>query len=450
MKDKTTNKIPEDNLKGKDNVLAYSHGSSANPVPKSVGEVKDKRADKNKEYKRFGSDNLYVQALASLYRQSITLRGIINSKVIYTSAGGFILEEESGPATDFINSPNESMDSLTDLFEKYLVDRYMSGNAYLEIIKNSDNSVVNIGHIQTVKVRLHKSLDSVLVHPDWARYESTKEDAVRIALWPNFTEVDGLQRSVIHIKDYEPDFDFYGIPTYIAALDAAGIGYKTNKWNISRLDNSFQTSGVLLISGDMDDDDAQDLSDTIVEEMTGEDNQGKLTVIVKKLGAEGAGTEFTPINENHEGDWTQLHSQSNDDLIIANNWKKSLAGITENSGFDVDRILNDYQVARSTFLIKEQKKFIDIVSRVMLELQNLDLAGLAIVNKPPISLLTKLNADKFTFKWEARAEAGLDFDAEDPVQQGYVDSTSTTTESTTASALKTMSKSLNWIKEKLL
>ena len=208
-------------------------------------------------------------------------------------------------------------------------------------------------------------------------------------------------------------------------MDSAAIGYKTNKWNVSRLDNAFQTSGVLVVDGEMTTDDAKKLKEEFKKEMTGEGNQGNILMIIKKLGGEG--TEFTPINSNTEGDWIQLHNQSNDDLILANGWKKSLAGITESSGFDTDRILNDYQVVKSTFIVREQTKFIKLISGVAKQVAGIDLEGLSFKNEPPVSLLTKLTGDYFVRKWEARKEAGLEFDSEDPNQMKYIDSSETTT-----------------------
>lgn len=418
---------------------------SSTAVPETVVEIKDPRLERNVIFKPFGSDNLYPQALASLYRKSIALRGIINSKVIYCSAGGFQLEEESGEATDFVNSPNNTGDSLTDVFEKYLTDRFMSGNTYLEIVTNPERTMFQAFNVQTTKARRHKNEKDIIIHPDWARYKKNDGLSTIIPLFPNFKMVDGFMRSIIHAKDYEPDFDWYGIPSYIAAMDAAAIGYKTNKWNVSRLDNAFQTSGVLVVDGNMSDDEAKELKKDFQKEMTGEGNQGKVMLIIKKLGGEG--TEFTSINDNAEGDWVQLHNQSNDDLILANNWKKSLAGITEQSGFDVDRIINDYQVVKSTFLIKEQNKFIKLIQKAALEVKNLDLEGLTVKNLPPVSLITKLTADKFTFKWEARREAGLEFDSEDPVQIGYIEESAPKT--TTERTVEGFSKTLSAIKQKL-
>lgn len=382
--------------------------------------VEIKVTDHNsRDYIPFGSDNLYPQALASLYRKSISLRGVIDSKVIYKVGGGFQIDESNIAGLDFIDSVNHKDESLTDIFEVLSTDKGFSGNGYLEIVIDNNQKELSFNHIQSVKCRVSKDKESIIIHPNWAKYESTKNIAKTIAIYPIFTQDGNVKRSIWHSKDYEPDFDNYGVPKYIAAMDAAAIGYKTNKWNVSRLDNSFQSSGVLLVDGNMSDDDAEELKKDINQNLVGEGNQGKLLTIIKKLGGEN--TSFTPINNNTDGDWTKLHNQSNDDIIIACNWKKSLTGMSESTGFDTDRILNDYQIMSNTYIIKEQNKFIKKIQKIAFDTVGLDLSGLNVINKSPVSLLTKLTADKYIKVWEARRLAGEDFDEEDETQNKYIE-----------------------------
>lgn len=388
-----------------------------------VAPVEIKETDRNRlDYIPFGSDNLFPQALAALNRKSISLRGVLESKTIYTVAGGFKVEEGNSLAEEFIESVNSNGQSLTDVYENHSVDKNIIGNAYLEVVTDNSQKEIAFNHIQAVKCRLSKDKESILIHPDWSKYDNNKDLTKEVAIYPKFTQDGNVKRSIIHFKKYEPDFENYGIPVYIAAMDAAAIGYKTNKWNVSRLDNSFQSSGVLVVDGSMSDDDAKELKEDIDDNLVGEGNQGKLLTIIKKLGGEG--TTFTPINSNTEGDWIKLHNQSNDDLIVACNWKKSLTGISETTGFDVDRILNDYQIVSSNFILREQNKFIKMIQKVTKSVVGLELDGLHVVNKSPVSLLTKLTADKYMFVWEARRLAGEEFDPEDPRQQMYVEEVS--------------------------
>jgi len=399
---------------------------SSTEVPENVREQKETERT-TKEFIRFGTDNLFPQALAGLYRKSPNLRAIINSITIFTVGGGFKVSEDNKEGDDWLRSVNADGEDLMDVYDRSMTDKGVIGNRYLLLSTDSvigNASFLNVDHFQSVKCRLKKvkpgDEQMILVHPDWSRFDSHKKLLKEFPIYPNFMEMDGAFRSMVHIKEYEPDFDHYGIASYVAAMDAAAIAYKTNKWNVSRLDNSFQTSGVLLVDGDMSDKDAKTLQQDIKDNLIGEGNQGKLLTIIKKLGGES--TSFTPINSNTEGDWLSLHTQSDNDLIMALNWKKSLAGISENTGFETDRIINDYQVVLNTNILKEQNNFIRRVQKWHDDLgTGIDLTDLFIDNRPPINLLTKLSADKYTQIWEARKMAGLEYDMEDPLQMKYVE-----------------------------
>ena len=401
-------------------------------VPDFVTEEKEDRVKKQKEYLPFGTDNLYPQALSALYRKSVVLRAVINSIATFCTGRRFDIDSNNVKAIEFIYSPNNTSESLKKLYKKHLIDKLFSGNAYIELVTDAKKSYLNIFHIQSVKCRHNNKGERVLIHPNWEKYKKNDKQIKDIPLYPKFEKIDGAMRSIVHVKNYEPNFDNYGIPRYIAALDSAAIGYKTNKWNVSRLDNSFQSSGVLVIDGNMTDDDANKLKDEFKKEMLGEGNQGKVLMIIKKLGGEG--TEYTPINSNSEGDWIELHNQSTDDLITANGWKKSLSGITEQSGFDVDRILNDYQVLKSTYINDEQEDFIDLITKITFDF-GIDLEGLSIINIPPVSLLTKLSSDRFVKIWEARKESGLEYDSEDEKQNVFIDESKEKKETPIATAI---------------
>ena len=65
--------------------------------------------------------------------------------------------------------------------------------------------------------------------------------------------------------------------------------------------------------------------------------------------------------------------------------------------------------------------------------------GLHIINKSPVSLLTKLTADKYIKVWEARRLAGEEFDSEDEAQQMFVEEVSNSKNNTEVEA-KTIDK----------
>jgi hypothetical protein len=344
--------------------------------------VEKKETDiNNDEFSPFGDDNLFPQRTAELYRKSSINRSVITSKRNYVVGEGFETEVES-----FYNYEPNTDETLREINNKVVLDFLVGGNAYIEVVLGR-NGVVNMYHKDHTKCRVHKDGKHIIIHPDWSVFRSKKSYAKTLPIYPMFERIDGFMRSIIHIRDYEAEFNHYGVPSNIGAIDSANINYKTNKWNLSRLENSFKLSGVLNVVANFSEEDAQTFQDKVTEKFSGESTQGKVMTIINELGGEGEKSTFTPIEANEDGNWTNLHEQAINEIIIANQWFRGLSGISDNTGFDTNRLRNEYQIAISTIIPYTQKFFLDVYQMVFNNHLNMNIDDLKIVNKSPISLV---------------------------------------------------------------
>lgn len=406
-------------------IYVYKNGSiKALDVP----DVPDEKSDielslTSDDYVAFGSDNLFPQALIELMRNSSVHRGIINNKRIYSTGNGFTTEDKN--VEQWIANVNANNESLKTVFGKLQMDHISFGNAYFEIVTDSKRSFVNIYHKDASKFRISKDKKFAIWHPDWSYYSSYKNQSISFPLYPQFGKQPGSKflHSMFHLKNYEPGSDVYGVPAYISGLNSAGIIYKTDKWNLSRLDNSFKPSGVLIVDADMSPEDAKNFEDKFDEKFTGEETQGKVMKIIREDA--GQGTRFISLNDNYEGDWTLLHKQSESNIITAHNWYRSLSGIADNTGFDTQRILNEYEVAKNTVILDQQNSVLDGIRELLMQTKGMDATTLEVINRQPTSFAQLLNLNRITRIWEGRKMAGLEYDPDDITQQAYIDNGST-------------------------
>ncbi|MDE5907096.1 MAG: phage portal protein, partial [Alistipes sp.] len=189
---------------------------------------------------RWGDDNLFPCALALMARRSTTHRRIINDKADYISGKGFVCDEAAQPRLKaFIDRVNPRNESLRQLLNKLAFDKALFGNAFLEIVTDARHSFLALYHQDASRCRVARDEQHILLHHDWTAFNAA--EAQTLPLYPIFEEQpDGTLRAMIHYKDYEPMFTHYGVPPYIAGFGVSAIAYKTDRWNISRLDNSFQ------------------------------------------------------------------------------------------------------------------------------------------------------------------------------------------------------------------
>jgi len=252
---------------------------------------------------------------------------------------------------------------------------------------------------------------NVLLSSNWANGDS---DA-KLPIFPKLKveKSKGFIRTMLHIKDYEQTFNWYGVASWIAALDVAAIGYKTDKWNLSRLDNSFKGSGVLILGGSLSPDEEKKFQEDFNANMTGEGSTGKILTITKE--GEVSGSAFTEIGQSvTEGDWKGLHEQSKSDLIISHEWYRSLAGLVDNTGFDTNRIRNEYEVALNSLIYPMQSFFLENFNKVFKNLFSFDFEAW-FKNVQPVSIASQINVNKVITKRQALNILGIDEDLDSDI-----------------------------------
>ena len=364
------------------------------------------------KYWRWGDDNLFPTALALMSRRSTTHRRIINDKADYISGKGVTCDAASQLLNRFVAAANGDGESLRQVLNKLAYDKSLFGNAFLEAATDSGRTFLSLYHQDASRCRIAKDSQHVLLHHNWASFNLS--EARTLPLYPLFEQFpDGTLRTMIHYMDYEPMFTHYGVPPYIAGFGVSAIAYKTDRWNISRLDNSFQLSGVMMLDSTVDSEaEAERIVRTAEERFAGHPGQ---VMFLLKEGSENDHSRFIPIASQNDGDWKELHDQAVSDIVVAHSWFRSLSGLDYASGFDSERILHEYEVALNTVILAEQAELLEPIRALLQETLGVDAASLQIVNRPPTR-----SKPLYMKVWEARKADGLDYDPEDPRQQAFL------------------------------
>lgn len=397
-----------------------------------------------KDFIPFGDDNLLPQQIVQLSRQVSVHRAILNSKSFFIAGNNITSENPQLKA--WLPVVNNYQEGLHDVLYKVIFDELNTGNAYFEIFTDANKSFIYLYHIDSSMSRLAVNSTDIILHPDWSQYKG-KNDKFRssIPLYPYFKKVDrNLYHSAIHVKQYEPQFFNYGLPTWYAGLDSVIIAGLTDVWNKSRLENQFTAQGLLIIPGVNTEEDAEEL-DAEFNKYKGFDNERSHDIIVQYLSDLGIGqsretAQFLEFKKNDEANWSQLHQWAHNNLLSIHNWYKSLASFFgEKTGFDTQRILNEYEIALKTTIKTKQSRYLAILKRLLTDF-GFDAKDLSFTNESPIY---RINPVKFV--WEIRKEDGLPYDHNDPNQQMYyaqLQNTFTTSKDTQSQQDKEVNKSV--------
>ena len=361
---------------------------------------------------RWGEDNLLPHALSLLSRRSTIHRRILNDKASYIAGKGISYNAENLSLAQIIESANGSGETLRQVIRKVAFDKMLFGNAFLEIVTDEQRSFLSLFHQDASRCRLARDRKSILLHHDWS--EQTPKNIKKIPLYPHFEKGrDGTLRSILHYKEYEPLFENYGTPSYIAGMNVSAIAYKTDRWNISRLDNSFQLSGVMMLDAEVDSDyEAEHILRQAEAKFAGK--PGQVMFLIKGMN-ENEHSKFIPITSANEGDWKDLHAQATNDIVVAHSWFRSLSGLEYSTGFSSERILHEYEIALNTLILSEQEELLEPIRSILENHLRIDTSSIQVINRPP-----REPRPGYMKVWEARKADGLPFDENDPAQQLFL------------------------------
>ncbi|MDR0511286.1 MAG: phage portal protein [Rikenellaceae bacterium] len=361
---------------------------------------------------RWGEDNMFPATLLQMAQRSTVHRRILNDKADYISGKGFSYASGSAALADFVRTANGRGESLRKVFRRLAFDKLLFGNAFMEVVTDGRGSFLSFFHHDASTCRLSRDGNSAILHGEWNRF--TTKEMKRLPLYPSFAASrDGTMRSMVHFKSYEPMMEHYGVPSYVAGMNACSITYKTDRWNISRLDNSFQMSGVMILDGSVESDrQASEIVRNAESKFAG--RPGQVMFVVKDASGQ-ENSKFIPITTSTEGDWRSLHSQATDDIVVAHSWFRTLSGLDYGAGFSAERVTYEYEIALNTIILPQQEEMLEQLRCVIGKMLSLDASSLDIINIPP----TKSNP-QYMKVWEARKDDGLDYDPTDATQQLYL------------------------------
>ena len=369
-------------------------------TPQHIEEPQDLK-QVHTEFIPFGQNNLFPQYLAELKRKSSTHRSVLAQKTIFTSGAKFVTKNDN--LKSYIRDVNADGESLRDVYKKLADDYYTFGNAYLEGVLYEGG--MNLYHVDATTVRMSKTKKEVYIHPDWARYKMEQKKMKKIPIYPQVNN----SRFVIHFKDYEPTFNFYGLPDYVAALEHVAVDYEIGKWNHTKFQNGFQPSAIVEISGDMGEDEAKKMVKEAQKKFVGEGNNGKILFIVKNGDTSPANVQI--IKDDQDGSWLDLQKITDQNIITAHRWQPSLSGIVSsgkmnNTGSEI-RIA--YDLCMTTVVKDTSDMLLNGIRTLLFRELNYQPEELMIHFEPPISYITDIDVKEVLTINEQRKLLDEDF-----------------------------------------
>lgn len=317
-----------------------------------------------------GEDDCFPQLLLEAKLLSPTNRACVSTKSQFCLGQGWYFNEAEAeqyrPFTDWARTLNRKGESLNDIIKGGFNSLFTCGNTYIEVVRGQ------IGSTKFLKVYKRNFLDCRLTWPEDEEFPTSvivsrefRDKGIWDINWNRAYEVPiysdnildnswwrdekGFEHTIIHLKNDEEGYDFYGLPTNVASLPHQILEYKSARYNLDNFENNLVIGGVILLKGNLTDAEARKIGKKIVFQHSGDGKRGRFAILSSETNSID-GTDIKQFDKQKDGDFIKLDENLENKIISANEWDPYLAGIHRSTGLGT----GGAQYIRSIFDIKNE------------------------------------------------------------------------------------------------
>lgn len=318
------------------------------------------KINRNEFFVRWGLDNLEVERWYTYAMDASPVHSAaIQSKVDNAVGRGFTKDYR-------INTKQTLNDVAKQMFWEFIV----SGNLFLEIVWKNDRREGIAGfHVIPSKFMRAKApetteltTDTWLYCRDWPNYKKAG-----VIEFKEFDPLDFENRQILHIKQYQPGYLFYGVPSYLASLLDIRLSRAISEYNLASILNSGSPSLWVHLPQQPDSQiEQEDILRRLEERYRGPQGAGR---IVLSMGDPTEKPEITQIQSNlQQGMFSEIFGLVRENILSGHKIPDpSILGLPSPSGFasQAEQLKTAFELFMSTTIVPLQNFIIREVEPVV-------------------------------------------------------------------------------------
>lgn len=389
---------------------------------------------------RFALDLLLLSELAPTHRGCIYTKadyefgegfGIIkgkNQSIIKTKTAAEkqnIPDEVIVAAEEALSSVNLNNESYLEVCRQVRINLNTSGNGYIELVWGGEGAnkyfkVYNHDFHKVLFVQPEgtKNITHAYISDSWANDYLSRNEPVKLPVYPLVETIDGSSRTLLHIKEYSIGRDYYGLPLFVAGKMAAQLEYESDRHNLERFFADFMPKifAAFFAPGGMTQQEKDKFYDEFMDTYTKRGRDGNVQAMVQVFESEKMQPFFHEFNvQNSDGDFSELKNGAGQSVYTAHRWHPVLAGVPIASGLnDAKQVQNIFSIYNKLTIKPNQtfdlNAFVNPVFEAMCEWLGLPCVGyqLTLESSAPISFLGQVDVNALVTVDEGRVHVGQD------------------------------------------
>ena len=298
----------------------------------------------NSDMIQWGDNNAFPDYIWELYSNSSIFSSIIQTIRDYVMGDGLITE------IDLEKFVNRKFETLEDLLLKVVVDYLLYDGFAIQVIRNRNNEVAELNHVDIRKCRINEEEDTVF-YGNFGAYSRKN----KLISYPRFTPNTIHNNSIFFYKGTNTR-THYPIPSYYSCLKALEISTLISEYNLNTLNYGFTPSCIVnMNNGVVSNEEMQEIQEKFEEKFFGV-NGSKLVLSFNNDSEHQTTIERMP-SENDSEKYMQLLETTREEIFSCMRINPILVGINNsNSGFTKQEFSEAYLLFQRTVIQPIQKK----------------------------------------------------------------------------------------------
>lgn len=220
---------------------------------------------RNKDYIKYGEDNLYPEYLTYLFNKSAKHNAILTGKAYYIFGKGF----ENGDV-----KVNRLGDTLNDITRKAVLDTEIYGGFRLEVIWNKVGRIAEIYHVDYTSIRVAKET-GFYYKENWQ--PSNRDEEIFV---PAFNPAEPIGSQIYAYNEYRPMTRYYPLPAYIGANNYIETDIEISKYYLSAIRNGMAPSKMIqFFQGEPTEEKKREIEHRFKQKFAGAENAGQFILV---------------------------------------------------------------------------------------------------------------------------------------------------------------------------
>lgn len=293
------------------------------------------------KFVEWGDRNFYPTFINDTYKNSPTLKAIVQSIIDYTIGNGVT-------STELILTDEKLEDLVYSIVYSYAV----YGGFAINVLRNRFGDIADLIPMDMRNIRSNKD-NTVFYYSEY--FGKRSYGRCKYVTYEKYDKDNKQQfNSIFYYKNTR--FQTYPSPLWSAAVNSALIEYRIGEYHMNNLANGFSSNVmVCLNNGTPSDEIQEEIEENFNEKFTGSENAGRVMIAFSPDKEHAPSVEVIDTKDYAEK-YNSLYNYSRQQLFTAFRCNPNLVGIaTESNGFNSEEYTSSFKLFNRTVIKPIQK-----------------------------------------------------------------------------------------------